>query len=236
MSIKPFFFIFFLTINIQADSFLITPRDPLLAEETGLSKKELAHIILDLEKHMQLNVTAWKKSYRWLPQLIRSHNLKIGCEVGVAFGTHSQAILENTKLIKLYSIDPFQQFPADIYKDGMNLDQDYFNVLFYHNKVRLAPFGQRSEIMRKTSLEAVKLFDDNSLDFIYLDANHAYRAVKDDLHAWFKTIRRGGIISGDDYGHAWHPGVQKAVDEFFSQKNISFHVEHSTRTWWAIKP
>jgi predicted O-methyltransferase YrrM len=62
---------------------------------------------------------------------------------------------------------------------------------------RLARYN--CEIIRKTSMDAVKDFVDNSLDFVYIDGNHKFEYVVNDLAEWSKKVRPGGIVSGHDW-------------------------------------
>jgi len=48
-------------------------------------------------------------------------------------------------------------------------------------------------------MEAVEDFEDESLDFVYIDANHEFRYIAEDLCEWTKKVKKGGIVSGDDY-------------------------------------
>jgi len=48
-------------------------------------------------------------------------------------------------------------------------------------------------------MEAVKVFENNSLDFVYIDGNHEFRYFAEDIYEWPKKVRKGGIISGHDY-------------------------------------
>ncbi|HSE79178.1 MAG TPA: class I SAM-dependent methyltransferase [Alphaproteobacteria bacterium] len=50
-------------------------------------------------------------------------------------------------------------------------------------------------------------------DLIYLDAGHGYADVRDDIGRYWRLLRPGGIMMGDDYVAAW-PGVIRAVAEF----------------------
>jgi predicted O-methyltransferase YrrM len=63
-----------------------------------------------------------------------------------------------------------------------------------------------------TTNEAVKLFEDDSLDAVFIDADHSYEAVKLDIQNWMPKVRKGGILAGHDYTYSW-PGVVRAVDE-----------------------
>lgn len=204
---------------------------------TGLPYKDVVSILEEMKKTEVFRVGTWKDSYTILPKLIRDFGLEVGCEIGVAFGTHSQNILETTDVKKLYSIDPFRHFAPSEYKDGMNFQQAYFDVLHYVVDKRLSYFGNRCELIRATSSEAIEMFEDNQLDFIYIDGNHSYESVKEDLQLYYDKIRPGGIIAGDDYGHSWHPGVKKAVDEFFAEKKIAFATHPQVKIfYWAQKP
>ena len=82
------------------------------------------------------------------------------------------------------------------------------------------------EILKMLSEEAVEQFDNNTFDFIYIDANHAYEYVKHDLELWYPKLKKGGIIMGDDYTindieMCFNTlfGVKKAVDEFGMKNN-----------------
>ena len=70
-------------------------------------------------------------------------------------------------------------------------------------------------IIKDTSENASKQFQNDSIDFIMLDAGHDYDSLKSDLKVWYHKVKAGGIISGDDYGISMFPGVTQAADEFF---------------------
>ncbi len=76
-------------------------------------------------------------------------------------------------------------------------------------------------INRMTSEEAVGLFEDDSLDWVYIDGDHHYAAVKADLQLWYPKVRPGGVLAGDDMhtGGWWGDGVARAVAEFASAPN-----------------
>lgn len=74
--------------------------------------------------------------------------------------------------------------------------------------------------IRTTSLKASELYEDESLDFVFIDASHRYEDVLDDLNAWFPKVKKGGILAGHDYP-SWE-GVVRAVNEFFESKLLHF--------------
>lgn len=65
--------------------------------------------------------------------------------------------------------------------------------------------------LRTTSAIAATIVK-NGLGAVYIDGDHTYESVRDDIKAWLPKIRKGGILAGHDYGASWH-GVKKAVDE-----------------------
>ena len=67
-------------------------------------------------------------------------------------------------------------------------------------------------------MEAVNNFKDNILDFVYIDADHRYEAVKADILAWLPKVKKNGWLCGHDYGEK--DGVTKAVDELFPDAEI----------------
>lgn len=70
--------------------------------------------------------------------------------------------------------------------------------------------------IRMKSIEASKLYADESLDFIFIDAAHDYQSVKEDITVWLPKLKKNGIIAGHDYADD-HPDVKRAVNELFSE-------------------
>lgn len=136
-------------------------------------------------------------------------------EIGVASGCFTKQILATYKsLSKLVIIDSWQ-FQEEGYNDPCNLDQATQDERY--RQIQADLIGEpRVEIVRAWSNEAVSRFKDNSIDLLYLDANHSYDACKQDLELWFPKIKKGGIFAGHDYcaGDGVGHGVKKAVDEF----------------------
>lgn len=83
----------------------------------------------------------------------------------------------------------------------------------------ISPISNIINPIRMTSLEASKLYEDESIDVVFLDASHEYQDVLNDLIAWYPKVKRGGIFSGHDYP-TWQQ-VVKAVDEFFPSRNFT---------------
>ena len=84
------------------------------------------------------------------------------------------------------------------------------------------------KIIRKTSDEAVGLIENSFLDWIYIDGNHEYEYVKNDLYNYYPKMKETGYITGDDYDWSDPRGVlsvKKAVDEFIKDKKLHALIE-----------
>lgn len=177
-----------------------------------------------------------------LPALLRLLRLQgIGVEVGVAEGAYSELLLRDSPLSKLYSIDPWKPFDRQLYNDRYNLSEQAHEALYRATAARLGKFGPRSQILRMTSQEAAPLFQPETLDVVYIDANHAYEACRRDLELWWPTLRPGGVFAGHDYLNGELPqgtfGVRRAVDEFVAAhgQRLLLTAERAWPTWYVIK-
>ncbi len=97
---------------------------------------------------------------------------------------------------------------------------------------RTLRFGKRAKIMRMTSLEAAEKFTDATLDFVFIDGDHSYAAVKADIAAWWPKLISGGLLSGHDYRDDKDYGVIQAVDEFAVGKDLRRGQNH---TWFVTR-
>jgi len=68
-------------------------------------------------------------------------------------------------------------------------------------------------------------------DLVYVDGAHEYAEVLADISAWWKLLRIGGILLGDDF--AW-PGVKKAAEEFAQSVNATLVTGRHSK-WWLLK-
>lgn len=173
---------------------------------------------------------AWRTGYAAFPAVIHKMGLRKGVEVGVAFGGHAGAILEQGGVDKLFGVDRYRH--RGDYDDPMNLPQTLFDRLAKRVVERMAPFENRFELIREDSAQAAEQFEDHSMDFVYLDADHSEQGVWQDLCSWAIKVREGGVIAGHDYGHCDFPGVKHAVDRFFSRFGWTVH-EEGHGVWWV---
>lgn len=154
-------------------------------------------------------------------EVLAELGFEVGVEVGVAHGKYSKIIMENNPQLKrMYGVDPYE--PHRGYRDYTHrttfeaLESDAHKALDqYENYI----------FIKKYSHEASQEFDDESLDFVYLDGDHCFEAVVADIASWLPKVKKGGILFGDDY--------------FRSKGNARIHVVDAVQGYthaWGIRP
>lgn len=183
-----------------------------------------------------------------LARLFFELGFKVGAEIGVERGYYSKILLEQNPEFHLFSIDAWTAYKS--YRDHMiQADMD---VLYQEAKNNLSMYSGRNTIVKAFSVEAAKDFGDETLDFVYLDANHEFTHVVNDLAAWEPKVKVGGIVAGHDYikrktnGYMMH--VPMAVHGYIESYQISplfvlgrkeelpGEKRESTRSWFYVKP
>ena len=161
--------------------------------------------------------------YGVLSKVINENNYKLVAEVGIGYGTHAKEILKNTNLEQLYLIDPIQEYPNDGFSDDImstepEIPGNNFNELCELIKNELSPWEDKYTLLRKPSLTVTyDEIPDETLDCVFVDGAHDYYNVSRDLEFWWKKVRVGGQLLGDDY---WMDDVARAVHEFANRHNI----------------
>lgn len=160
------------------------------------------------------------KRFRWHAIYDRIKHIEnpIGAEIGVHRGECSGHLLELHPGLKLYMID---MWSPDTYKGkGDDAATEPYRKIYEKQADDNFKIAQDRVnkynvcLIKSSSLEAVKLFQDDELDFCFIDASHAYEDVKADILAWLPKIKKGGYLFCHDYG--LFEGVTRAVDEIFS--------------------
>tara|TARA_B100001113_G_C20983848_1_gene567351 strand:- start:31 stop:750 length:720 start_codon:yes stop_codon:yes gene_type:complete len=164
-----------------------------------------------------------------------------GVEIGVQRGMFSEHILTYWDGNKLTGVDPWKTFPSGGEHEPKDFVSQQIHDEFYREtQQRLSSFGQRSLLIRDTSGAASQQFEDDSLDFVFIDAQHHFDAVLEDLTLWFPKLRPGGLLAGHDWGLDYGPplfGVEKAVREFCKKRGIEeIHLTNDKWTWFFHVP
>jgi predicted O-methyltransferase YrrM len=138
--------------------------------------------------------------------------VEIGVWKGGSTSFMGVEIYNSGKKISFDAIDTFK---------GSQEHGDVSSFLYDEATFNLKPLLDLNVInlIKGHSLEVVLKYEDNSLDFCFIDGSHEYEDIKADLLAYLPKIKTGGILAGHDYDPIW-PGVVKAVEEVIGKENI----------------
>ena len=182
-----------------------------------------------------------------LAVLFAELDFKVGVEVGVEQGLYSEVLCRANPNLHLYCVDAWEAYSG--YRD--HVGEDKLKDFYDKTSERLAPYNVT--LIKKFSMDAIKDFEDESLDFVYIDANHELPWVIDDIFHWDKKVKPGGIVSGHDYYKSKRLytkcHVKYAVDCYTQsfrvkpwfilgrQAKISGEVRDTSRSWmWVKRP
>jgi cephalosporin hydroxylase len=152
-----------------------------------------------------------------------SHFVEIGSFKGGSAAFMAVEIINSGKNIKFDCIDLWSDFWDSDSKDLKN-NTIYLNMYetFLNN---IKPVSHIINPIRSDSHLASSLYNDNSLNFVYIDANHHYDYIKKDLQLWYPKIKKGGIFAGHDFINNKTCQVQQAVEEFCRIYKLTVNLE-----------
>ena len=169
-------------------------------------------------------------------QLMSSLNYTSAIEIGVNRGRFSRTILSKWNGT-LYMCDPWRYI--DGYIDVANVKNEEFEIIYNEAVSNVSQFSERAKIIRDFSANASELFADESLDLVYIDADHSYYGCYSDIETWFPKVKSGGLICGHDYLDANIPnvgefGVKSAVKDFFKKDPDFITIDDEPWCSWFI--
>lgn len=159
-----------------------------------------------------------------LAELLKEFNFKRAVEIGVAAGDYSKALCEANPDMEVFGIDPYVPYRG--YRDYAR--QSTFEKL-QTNAESLLKDCPNYHFVKKFSMDALVDFDDDSLDFVYLDGNHQEPYISQDIEGWYKKLKPAGILAGHDYFKSkHHPQIQvlDAINKFTEENRI--------RPWFVL--
>jgi hypothetical protein len=164
---------------------------------------------------------------RWLPgedipEIIKGIENPVGVEVGVAEGTTTEYLLQTLPSLRLSGVD---SYPVYIDWNDTQPDGDANKAEMLR---KVDPYMERYNHIYEDSDDAVKMFDDESLDFVFIDGLHTYEQVLKDCKNYYPKIKNGGFIIGHDFARI--QGVNKAVREFAN--SIGKEISNAKQDLW----
>lgn len=183
------------------------------------------YITIDTEKR-----SVYVRNNVWLPgedipKLLQFKTNLVGIEIGVDEGVTSEYLLEKLPECKLYGIDPYMN-----YFDWSNVEVLGQDEVMPKMLKRMERFGDKFTLIREKSDDAVSKFDDESLDFIFIDGIHTFDQVLKDCRNYWSKLKRGGLFCGHDYTNVAQVG--DAVRVYAQEMNVSINRANQDIWYW----
>jgi hypothetical protein len=154
----------------------------------------------------------------------------VGAEIGVESGLNAKIMFEELDIQTLYLIDPYVTYNNMSGSGVMSSDRDGSLCREHAHKI-LEEYRTQIVWIEDMSSVAEKYFDNDYLDFVYIDGNHRYEFVKKDIELYLSKVKISGLLAGHDY-KSGEPGVIKAVKELLSDNKT---LEIKEWDWMIIK-
>lgn len=148
-------------------------------------------------KHNQL-----MRRYEWLASLVYRRKYAVGAEIGCDRGDTTRFLLTMCPNLRLYAVDIWQRLTVKEtrgvkpHKEYIYFDDPEYAIKQFN--YRTEPFKDRLTILLGVSWDMAAQVPDNTLDFVFVDADHHYEPVKKDILAWTPKLKPGGLMCGHD--------------------------------------
>ena len=195
--------------------------------------------------HYYYKIHGWFVQENLFTQMVLScndteeyHFVEIGSWKGKSSTYMGVEIINSGKRIKFDCVDTWEGSKEHLDPENVSYEPllKIPNGLYNEFIKNIEPVKSVVNPIRMPSIEASKLYEDNSLDFVFIDGAHDYFNVKQDIEHWLPKVKVGGYIAGDDY--VWPP-INMAVKEIFDEKQItsirSAAYQGAEQTWLVQK-
>lgn len=174
-------------------------------------------------EHFHQNIHGWFTFPQLYSKMVEkfksnSHFVEVGTWKGTSAAYMAVEIINSNKQIKFDCIDNWigseehTNPNSDKYEIGFKNNPDFLFQTYLKN---IEPVKNIINSIRLPSYEASQKYEDNSLDFVFIDAAHDFDNVLLDVKSWYPKVKIGGVIAGHDY--TWHEPVKRAVDKYFGK-------------------
>jgi beta-1,4-mannosyl-glycoprotein beta-1,4-N-acetylglucosaminyltransferase len=179
--------------------------------------------------HIYQNIEGWFDFEEIYSNMVNkfesgSYFVEIGSWLGKSTSYMAVEIANSKKNIKFDCIDCWDgsigSTDEEIYTKKINDLKTQDSTLYEEFLKNINVVKDYINPIKAYSYQVFDKYEDNSIDFLFIDGAHDYESVKNDLQCWFPKVKRNGIIAGHDYLKLDCPGVYNSVNEFFKNKNI----------------
>ena len=170
----------------------------------------------------------------FLVSLLKDKKLERVAEIGVFKGSNAMALLQNLPIDLLIGIDPYVRYPE--FDDNLSnkigiMARGDLTKIKKQMLRSMKPFKERFQLVEEKSAEAAEQFDDETFDFVFIDGNHWYDYVVEDIKLWMPKVKKGGILAGHDYIKKSNCGVIQATTELLPDLFVNL----KAKVWYIDK-
>lgn len=152
--------------------------------------------------------------------------VEVGCYLGKSTCYMAEALIERACSATLHIVDTFC--------GDQNIGAANFHAQFVQNMIGTGVWDRLNEVHVADSVRFAESMPLDSVDFVFIDAEHTFESVARDLAAWWPRVRAGGLMAGHDYTD-WFPGLRGAVDEFVRRHDLAKAFRATGSSWMVYK-
>jgi len=154
-----------------------------------------------------------------------AHFVEVGTFMGKSAAMMAVEIINSGKDIKYDCVDHWLGSPEHRLGGCAQTHEVVHGTLYDVFVENIEPVKDYVNPIKMSSVEASQLYEDESIDFIWLDADHKFESVTEDLEHWYPKLKKGGIFAGHDYAPQW--GTHKAVNRFIEKRGKDWDLRDS---------
>ena len=169
-----------------------------------------------------------------IPLIKELGNNLICCEVGVLRASNLVPLVNSCPNIsKIYGIDFYKSYEDSIGRYKVSQEVADYNKKVALDKIEKCNRPEIVTLIEKDANDALKDFEDSSLDFVYIDLNFSYETTYKDIINWFAKVKSGKVIAGHDM---YEPDIKKAVIHALKDLDQTGKLKIiNNETWWYVK-
>lgn len=160
----------------------------------------------------------------------------VGVELGIYRAESFCTLLQCVPNIKkLYGVDSWQPYvdyikdPYDGIPNGASTDREIeYSKFMAHHAIKYCANNHKAEVLEMDSTEAAEKFDDESLDFIFIDTYYSKEQAEKELDVWYPKVKQGGLFMGHDYDM---PIIQMIVHTHREKNNVTTPLATYDKCW-----
>lgn len=154
--------------------------------------------------------------WHWVETLVKKYGWKVGCELGVKEGRFTWHLLGECPELYMHAVDLWDTQLGNDTKVGGETYETWDNKAYRDNFKKTMRYHcrDRVSIYEMMTSAAGEIIQDDSLDFVFIDADHSFEGVDADINTYMSKVKSDGAILGHDF--SW-PTVQKAIAKNFGR-------------------